>query len=311
MSIEDVQRIQETLLSDVADKVLFGKDVMKKAEEMKLAEKMTAESELSAQDIKYVLHAFAATPQQNIAAILPLDLVKRHAYAERHSERMFQRTFYEYDNGIPMPSVILTEDLPSTKCESFREYGANYVSKRKILPALSYRAMKGNAIDMTAHDPNDMGDDDDDDDSGNHHDDDSHHGTSAQSNSIKQWNKGLNQLLYQGLGDAYTFDYNKKNYVYEECFVRSLPLLLGRRLRRIGYITDSKGSYVAKIADTSTVTKMFGNYDSAVDIYDATLADDTAFGQLLCLFSQFLTHKRQYMSYRLDHMLTKGPAIEA
>ncbi|MBI4441681.1 hypothetical protein HY639_05925 [Candidatus Woesearchaeota archaeon] len=296
MSMDVFKQMRDTLLD--GRKPLLGKDVAARAKEPAVQQAIAGFGH-AREDVRAALHALAAVPDEDLAAIADHDLVKRYEYmGERTAERKFRRVFYEYDNTVPEQSVILTEDIAATKRESRRGYGDDFVRRHELLPVLTYRVMKGSTEDVVEH-PDDT------------HTDDEHdaHATDAQLNVIKAWKKGLNQLLYLGLGDSYTLDFLKKNYHYEESWLRSFPIGIGKRLSRIGYLSDSKGDIVAKIEETSSFSKALGNYDAIVDIYDRELANNPAFGQLLCLFSQFLTHKKKYMDYRLTNILVRDQGL--
>ena len=70
------------------------------------------------------------------------------------------------------------------------------------------------------------------------------------------------------------------------------------------------GFIVAKIADVGwkVPTKLLGNYDRIVDVYDPQLANDKNFGLTLSLLSQFMTHQGLYRENRLQQLLpSAGP----
>ena len=230
-----------------------------------------------------------------------------------HGGRFFASVF----DGNPLtPTVMLKENIGQTvSCsrDPKQGYGPDYVKKRQLLMVLQHRRFQsGTSADESVDDwEDDLGDDDYGDES------------STPVNIIKEDRKAWNQMLRSGLGEAYIIRMGDRQFIYDgwwfgsgEVFISWIPGLRGKRLapRRIGYVTDEKHRIVAKLADVGwkAPTKLMGNYDRIVDVYDSRLANDKNFGLTLALLSQFMTHQRLYRENRLQQILpTSGPPAGA
>lgn len=231
-----------------------------------------------------------------------------------HGGRFFASVF----DGNPLtPTVMLKENVGQTiACsrDPKQGYGPAFVRRGKLLMVLQHRRFQSGSTDSEPADDweDDVGDDDD-------HGDES----STPVNIIKEDRKAWNQVLSSGFGEAYVMRMGDRQFIYDGWWVGSgeallawIPGLRGKRLapRRIGYVTDEKNKIVAKIADIGwkVPTKLLGNYDRVVDVYDTRLAHDKNFGLTLCLLSQFMTHQNLYRENRLQQTLpTGGPPAGA
>ena len=317
LSQEDAKMVKNILCDGLEGKPLYGKDVGARARAVglyavlsasyKQAKDFPAQSSVDAFLTALSLSAPSLSPDQDISTISESEIAKRHqTVLEQESGRKFFRVFYEYDQGTPMVSVILSEDIGGTSAESKKEYGPEFARRGVWNPLLTFRVMRGSSIsDQSAED------------SGHHSDSLDHHAgssdavaghdhytTAYQYNFIRGFPKGLPQVATMGLGDAYSMNVNKLNFIYDDSWLRSGGPL--GNLRRIGYISHD-GRIVAKIVETSILSKLAGNYDSRIDIYDERLANDPAFGQVMSLFSQFLTHESMYRDHRLKNVQAPVP----
>ena len=174
-------------------------------------------------------------------------------------------------------------------------YGRDYAEKGRMLMVLQYRCYESSST--AAHDKwIETG------------------AGSASTNVIREDRKAWNQLMRHGLGRSYLIYWGDSTYVYDECWLRSgkfitdvFPGLAGKEyaIRRIGYVYDYAGRIVAKVTDDpkTVLTKLLGNHNRIVDVYDPQLASDENFGSLLCAVSRFLTHQRKYRRNRIQEVL--------
>ncbi len=202
-------------------------------------------------------------------------------------------------------SIMLSDQTSKDKKGGF---GSDYAKKGRILMILTYKTYESGKVkddfgfveagfEQTSSDAEGM-----------------------HSNIIRQDKKGWNQIFRLGFGKNYLMYFGNKSYTYDEWWAGSgkfitdlIPGLRGKEYapRRIGYVYDSDWRVVAKITDIASrvPSKLVGNYDRRIDVYDTELAKNENFGALLCGFSRFLTHQNKYRTNRLQEVLPDGSLL--
>jgi hypothetical protein len=263
-------------------------------------------SSLTPADVGTIVRALGDSTSQDALSIPPQEVAAQLSREQRyaHGGRFFCSVF----DGKPLtPTVMLKENIPQTiACsrDPKQGYGSDFVAKKKLLMVLQHRRFQsgtaGEQVDDIEED--DFADDGLGDEG------------ATPVNIIKEDRKAWNQILRGGLGEAYIIRMGDRQFVYDGWWWGSgqwltdwIPYLRNRRLaiRRIGYVSDEKRRTVAKIADVwwKAATKLAGNYDRIVDVYDPRLAADKNFGLTLCLLSQFMTRQALYRENRLQQIL--------
>lgn len=268
-----------------AERDFPGKHVYRFAKKCDL-NKTADELKLSKTDLRRILDYLSA--RKNVAQIDRDDaLDKLNDETVFDTGGYFYRTYAVDDNGMPQMLITIEEDTPATRtlsADPSRGYGEDFARRGKIAMVLKFSHGRG---------PD--GEADEDEAEAGAEDSDQEIGTDR--NKIRFWKKGWNQYIRYGFGRVASINYHNRFYNYDECWVRSLG-----GLKRIGYVTDSAGAVAARIRETTFVTKLIGNYDREVDVYDPQLAEADSFGRLLCLLSEYITHSRLYERNRLNNL---------
>jgi hypothetical protein len=207
---------------------------------------------------------------------------------------MFLCQLYENRDGNFTPTTKLRENLQKTLDITTAKdgYGDQYLEKGEVLVALTFTSF-GSIDDIPDEEVAD----------GHEH--------GNERNTIVEYRKTWFHTVMDGFGRAYMFYHGNAKYIYDEWWAGSFkifnnPFAQGpkeRALRRIGYVRRAGGKIVAKIEDTQVLFKCVGSYNRKIHIYDHELANDDAFGTLMCCFSQFLTHQQSYRQLRLQQSL--------
>lgn len=222
-----------------------------------------------------------------------------------------------YDDGKPLSLLAaIRENIPLSVSSSMAKrsgYGPNWADKGKMLSVFQMRTYPGGGG---------VGDDSFLEESCDGEVSKGGEKSGMVANVIRQNRKGWNKILWDyGLGKnfmvflpsgAYTFD---ESYFASGSFVFDLIPGFGGRghaIRRKGYLYNPKDGgkeeIAAKIADVPWLvpTKLFGNQDRIIDIYDPRIASDDCIGGLLCGFSKYLSNQRKYVENRCQEAEPEG-----
>ncbi len=207
-----------------------------------------------------------------------------------------------YDPGKP-PSLRLSikcnpQHTDAASRDKVVGYGNTYLDRGKLLMVLEYRTFESGSVKGDGLIEESVAD------------------GAIGSNVVREIKKGWNTILFdKGLGRNFSIHFGGEAYTFDEWwagsfqFLNFIPGLRGKdyALRRIGHVYNSHGEIVAKVEDKPrrVLSKLWGNYDLTVDIYDARLASNENFGALLCGFSRFFINQGMYRKHQRQEIQLK------
>lgn len=324
----DVASIRHILKSKATasdpEKVVHGKEIAALAEDAQVYAALVghfkqsrAKNPPSLVDINSVLQVmqspgYANTPIDDISDATLLQERKRTPVYERGGK--FFREFWGKDAGGTLVKIAsLGEEPRATALQSRREFGKDFLKRGKVCGVLSYRTLRGHDAheDGAAHADEELniGDVVGMEDHEFAETMDQEFRTQVSNNQVREIRKYGNTFLEHGLGGMYAMQFHGAAYTIEQEWTQSLPVWRDRALRRKFYVRDSSGKVVAKMQETlgTVVGKPLGNINWKIDVYNTELADTDAFGGLLCLMTDYLTHHRKYTANRRSDLVHHAP----